>query len=288
MGPEPRLSAGGDLEGGLLHSAVVFGAILVFGLLFSAAIGDPLQSQGKMLVHLAGQQLLVVGVGAFLCARAAGMVPANLLGRAGAFPWLWVTLCLAPGTILWQAPAIEAWAATFGLSEPEWYAQGLRLETPLGTAMVFLVVAGIAPICEELFFRGYLFGRLRSVGVWAAVLLQAVVFALYHLDLYGLPVYLGTGALLGLVRVVSGSLWPCIVLHAINNAVGILDIERGETLFALMGGWAWLAAAASLLCGGLWLVRAGSLSTTAHDGSVGEGAAREEAAGTCRGESPDR
>ncbi len=83
---------------------------------------------------------------------------------------------------------------------------------------IFVVV--IAPFVEEFFFRGFLYQGLRnSWGVPLAVLGSAVVFSLIHLtpDKW---VPLGIlGVMLALLREKTGSLWPCIMLHALNNAI---------------------------------------------------------------------
>jgi uncharacterized protein len=85
-------------------------------------------------------------------------------------------------------------------------------------AFVSLVV--VAPIAEELIFRGYLFGKLKKyAAVWISILLSAALFAVAHgqwnvaLDTFALGIVLAT------LRVVTGSLWASIVLHALKNGL---------------------------------------------------------------------
>ncbi len=78
----------------------------------------------------------------------------------------------------------------------------------------------IAPLCEETFFRGYLFsGLLRGMSGWAAVLVSAVLFTLVHGDIgSAVPLFI-FGIVLAVIRWRTGSIWPGIALHAANNAL---------------------------------------------------------------------
>lgn len=96
-------------------------------------------------------------------------------------------------------------------------------------ALVMLVF--IAPVAEEILFRGYLFGKLRAhVPVWAAILLTSILFALVHgawnvgIDVFALSI------VLCLLRIVSGSLWPSILLHMMKNALAFYLLFINPTL----------------------------------------------------------
>ena len=61
---------------------------------------------------------------------------------------------------------------------------------PAATKLVFLFFGGLgAPLTEELFFRGYLFGKLKAAGyVWFGILFSSVLFGVVHIsDPYGCP-----------------------------------------------------------------------------------------------------
>lgn len=80
----------------------------------------------------------------------------------------------------------------------------------------------VAPFVEELFFRGYLQARAGLVlSPAAGVVLVALLFALAHVggrDLLHPVATLSSGLLWALVRRWTGSLWPCLALHATFNA----------------------------------------------------------------------
>jgi membrane protease YdiL (CAAX protease family) len=81
-------------------------------------------------------------------------------------------------------------------------------------------VALAAPLGEELFFRGFAQPALaRALGWTGAALVSGALFALLHLDPVGFLGLWEIGVLLAVLRHASGSLWPAVVAHAVNNAV---------------------------------------------------------------------
>lgn len=105
-------------------------------------------------------------------------------------------------------------------------------DAPLAMALWFVIAAALAPVLEEAVFRGALQGGLRARlgGRWA-LLLTAAPFALIHPQVgLGLVGVLLVGLALSIVRAHEESLWPGVVLHAINNGVALLLAT------ALLGG----------------------------------------------------
>jgi uncharacterized protein len=96
-----------------------------------------------------------------------------------------------------------------------------------------LVLAGIfAPCVEELFFRGFVFGLYRRrQPVWAAYLVSSVLFTLLHLEPTRMNVAQMAGLSAGILLLAlmltwlyqhTGSLYPGILAHAVNNATGLI------------------------------------------------------------------
>lgn len=97
--------------------------------------------------------------------------------------------------------------------------------TILGIAMTVLVAGIIAPIAEEVVFRGVLLSALdRRWGAWAAVILSSVIFSLMHVTPFSIPPILVFGLVLGCLFVWTRSLTVCIVAHAVFNLSGIVAI----------------------------------------------------------------
>jgi membrane protease YdiL (CAAX protease family) len=140
-----------------------------------------------------------------------------------------------------------------------------RLPSPLGTTQSTIGLAGlalfvcvVAPIAEEFFFRGFLFGVLRrmritiagrELGTWVAAVITGILFGLAHTgsalsqDLIPLGFL---GFVLCLLRWKTKSLYPCMALHSLNNALAL-----GITQFHWNGGEIVGLMAASLAVIGL-------------------------------------
>ncbi len=107
---------------------------------------------------------------------------------------------------------------------------GLSL-TPGDLVLLLILVAVIAPIAEELFFRGMLYPVLRRRwGVGVAVVVNALVFAVIHVIPILIPGLFFVGLILAWVRERSGSVLPTILMHMIQNGVvmiGIYAIANG-------------------------------------------------------------
>ncbi len=90
-------------------------------------------------------------------------------------------------------------------------------------AAAFLALVIIAPLAEELLFRGYLFGKLReSAGFWLSALLTSALFGAVHLQWnVGLDVF-ALSLVLCYLREKTGVLWGCIGLHMLKNSIAFL------------------------------------------------------------------
>ncbi|WP_157981412.1 CPBP family intramembrane glutamic endopeptidase [Cognatilysobacter tabacisoli] len=92
-----------------------------------------------------------------------------------------------------------------------------------GLAVTLLLMAVVAPVAEEIVFRGLLLGGLsRHIGFAWANLLQSALFAVSHNDWPRLPFYLAMGLLGGWLVRRSGSLGSAIALHVLNNMLAVI------------------------------------------------------------------
>jgi len=130
-------------------------------------------------------------------------------------------------------------------------------------ATVFVCV--VAPIAEEFFFRGFIFGALRrmrvvvaghEIGTWVAAVLTGLLFGLAHTGSAS-PQYLVPLGFLGfvlcLLRWRTGSLYPCMALHSLNNSLALgvnqLSWSAGEILALMVGSLLVFAAITGPLAG---------------------------------------
>jgi uncharacterized protein len=126
------------------------------------------------------------------------------------------------------------WASIFTLHGTDKLPSELgvnRSTAALVAAALFVCV--IAPIAEEFFFRGFIFGALRkwrinvagrNIGTWVAAIVTGILFGLAHTGSAS-PQYLVPLGFLGfvlcLVRWRTRSLYPCMALHSINNSLAL-------------------------------------------------------------------
>jgi membrane protease YdiL (CAAX protease family) len=97
-----------------------------------------------------------------------------------------------------------------------------------GELMINILVIAIIPaIAEEMLFRGalqqliyYCFKNKHS-----AIISTAMIFSAFHMDLYGFIPRFTLGMILGYMFAYSGSLWPSVVAHFLNNLLTLLAIH---------------------------------------------------------------
>ena len=83
-------------------------------------------------------------------------------------------------------------------------------------------IAVFVPVFEESLCRGLGFALFEPLGAPLAVLITAVAFTLAHGVIVDIPVILATGIGLGYMRASTGSIYPCIALHAFFNGFGLV------------------------------------------------------------------
>lgn len=114
----------------------------------------------------------------------------------------------------------------------------------LDTWPLVLAVGVSAPLVEELIFRGYVWTVVERVASPAvAFVVSTLVFAAYHMDPVQVLALLPTSAFLGVLRWQSGSVWPAVVAHFVNNGLAIATARLGPEdptvtlpLWAALGG----------------------------------------------------
>lgn len=123
---------------------------------------------------------------------------------------------------LWVRLVPEGWADRFDV--------GRLFEAPLGDRIAIALVATLlAPLCEEVAFRGYLQRTLAiRRGPLVAVAASALLFAVLHLDPIRFPALIVLGLVFGWLSWRSGSTWSSVVAHAVNNGLA--------SIFALASG----------------------------------------------------
>ena len=104
--------------------------------------------------------------------------------------------------------------------------EALKLLPP---ATALLILALLPAVCEELLFRGFLLGGLRSsTGKWPAIVASAAVFGVFHFFVFRFAVTAGLGVILAYLCWQSRSILPAMVTHALHNTLGVLSVIKPE------------------------------------------------------------
>ena len=133
------------------------------------------------------------------------------------------------------------WSIALGITERDDLSEELGVDgSTAALVAVSLLVCVLAPIAEELFFRGFCFTALRrTLGMLPAAALTGIIFGAIHLggtDIEFIVPLMVFGFFLCLLYVWTDSLLPCIVLHALNNALalGVSEDWGGLTVLAMV------------------------------------------------------
>ncbi len=228
-----------------LVAALLIGAV---GAIFGADITDPPPSVS--ILSVIAQDGCLIGA-ALLFARMVAP-PRPLQFGLRSVPWKRAALYVVGGYVSFIVLSF-LWLSIIG--EPDAKDTitedlGAKDSTVALVAVTFVVTV-CAPLAEEFFFRGYFFGALRKNGFWVAALLTGLAFGLVHV--FGSPIAFivplaALGTALCFIREKTGSLYPCIALHCINNSVAMSSSEH----------WSWqvpvvLVLAPAAIAGLIWL-----------------------------------
>jgi uncharacterized protein len=166
---------------------------------------------------------------------------------------LW-TVLLPPALFLLFLIFSAIWAGVLHESTKEKILEQLGANE--GTTLLLASAAltcVVAPICEEFLFRGFIFTALGNwKGTWPAAILTGLLFGGVHVgsapavDLVPLA-FLGFG--LCLLYRITGSLYPCIAAHSLNNSIAYGSLESWTFLQVIA-----LIAGSLLLIGAIVLV----------------------------------
>lgn len=146
------------------------------------------------------------------------------------------TLALTPVAVKRYLPWLGAFALYYALAwlvnwlwpvEPGEFIDALVGVRHLG---LFVTMVLVAPVVEELVFRGYFFQAWRNsfLGLWGTLLLTSMLFSLIHAGQYPLlmmAMLFSFSLILGLAREKTGSVYVPMAMHAANNLLAFILIN---------------------------------------------------------------
>jgi membrane protease YdiL (CAAX protease family) len=218
---------------------IVLGVIAGIGVAISG--GDAGDLPSGVLIALTFFQDLGFIAAALFVARMARRPSARDFGLVTT-PF-WRAVGIVVGVYVGFYVVTGIWAALLNLDDQSDLPDELGADTSTAALVaVIVLVCVMAPVAEEFLFRGLLFTSLRaSAGLWPAALVTGAVFGAIHAG--SSPVgFLVPLAVLGLglclIYAWTRSLYPCVALHAINNAIafGVTQDWTWEIPLLIVGG----------------------------------------------------
>ncbi|MCU0521559.1 MAG: CPBP family intramembrane metalloprotease [Anaerolineae bacterium] len=206
-------------------------------------------------VPTAARYAIGIGVEIALAAAALGCVRLerlplkNTLRLRRADPLtLWLALAAVPG--LWMIGVLLNLLSTWVLGYAPSVAPAQYPANGLEAVLLTLTAVVVAPVCEELMFRGYVQRAYEAHRPWVGVVVGGITFAAYHLRFHGFLGLVPIALALGLIAWRTGSLVPGMIVHAGFNAIATVLLIA--TSFLSMQAVA--AVAAGLVCIGVFLL----------------------------------
>lgn len=93
----------------------------------------------------------------------------------------------------------------------------------LASVLIFVQIAILPAIFEELFIRKGVMGILKNKGAIFATIVSSIVFATIHLNISQFMFAFLVGILFGIVRTKTGKMYPTMILHLINNGFAVIQ-----------------------------------------------------------------
>jgi uncharacterized protein len=207
--------------GRLIAWLALVGALAALAYVGRASGGDPAEDVLYRYETAVGSAILYGLVFAILLLLCRGASARDLLalrrprswGRAALISLAIFGIMLVLGAAL--DPFLDA-GEEQGLTPEEW-----DTDRAGAFAANAAVVAGLAPVVEELTYRGLGFSLLARFGQAAAIVLTGVLFGLGHGLVVALPILTAFGLGLAYLRSRTDSIYPSIVLHSVFNALSL-------------------------------------------------------------------
>ena len=127
------------------------------------------------------------------------------------------SVLLISGSALIGAGMSAAFPEAFAVSSSASYS-GIDTAPGVADGLFIVISLAIVPaVTEEVLFRGIMLTEYTSQGVFAAVLISSLAFAMGHFSFVRFPVYLFSGLVLAAVTFATRSLTASVIVHVLNN-----------------------------------------------------------------------
>jgi len=251
-----------DLVGGPAlfprHVLRWFGVMWVIFLIVSLWFGEDLGVRGQLLVNLV---FIFLG-GSLLMVRRYGLDPRTAFALRPVHPLVWLAVLIGAPAGYIVGIGLAGLVNTYVFPVPQNVLEAfgdtlLGDEMPLWQLLFFLTI--MPGILEELAFRGVLLHGLRKMlGPVGICLLVGAIFGIFHVSLFRLVPTAYLGMIFAAVVLLTGSIFPVMLWHFANNAIGLVPAHMGwVTEDTVVPWWGYALGLLGLLIsfGIIWIVR---------------------------------
>ncbi|MEE2900116.1 MAG: ABC transporter permease subunit [Gemmatimonadota bacterium] len=251
-----------DLVGGPAlfprHVLRWFGVMWVIFLIVSLWFGEDLGVRGQILVNLV---FIFLG-GSLLMVRRYGLDPRTAFALRPVHPLVWLAVLIGAPAGYIVGIGLAGLVDTYVFPVPQNVLEAfgdtlLGDEMPLWQLLFFLTI--MPGILEELAFRGVLLHGLRKTfGPVGMCLVVGAIFGIFHVSLFRLVPTAYLGMIFAAVVLLTGSIFPVMLWHFANNAIGLVPAHMGwVTEDTVLPWWGYALGLLGLLVsfGIIWIVR---------------------------------
>ncbi len=229
---------------GLLGAAFLLSSIAMFAILVSRGIttGTPDFANPEMLSTLKWIQAIssvtIFLLPAWFYSRITftgnywwhlGLRPAE---KSLMYPIAIAVILFAFPSVFWlgefnQSINLPAWMENLEKDATAQMEAFLKVNNTLDIFINIFIIALLPAICEELCFRGALQRIMIQIcrSPWMGIITASIIFSALHFQFQGFLPRMFLGVVLGALYWYSGSLWPSIIAHFVNNAVQVVAVS---------------------------------------------------------------
>lgn len=196
----------------------------------AASQGDALPSPPRLVADIVSLRLALVTTIVFQFITIAAVLA---ITRKGPGELARLLRLDAVGSIRWGRAALATIAAYVGVVGwavlattllPDFFVPESTVPSAVARDSLTLAIAGLAavvmaPLAEEIFYRGLVFGGLLKWGFWPAAVVSSAIFAAVHLDPGSVIPFFGVGIALCWVYWSGGRLLDAIAFHCLFNSI---------------------------------------------------------------------
>ena len=101
---------------------------------------------------------------------------------------------------------------------------------------VIISLCIVPAICEEIFFRGVILSEYLHYGTFNAIIISSMAFSMIHFSFTEFIPFFFSGVILGFLTVICRSVFPAMILHALNNYINIFGSSSFLRIIASQSG----------------------------------------------------